>query len=108
MSRSSSSRFTGGSLRMVDTIFAASHLTPECHPYSSFCPQSELTSLDLFDQLLPTLCVLAHQQQGTERRQVVRQFAIGTGIHIVDECGNRASEIASVEGAVQKLTSVLF
>ena len=42
---------------------------------------------------------------------MVRQFAIGTGIHIVDECGNRASEIASVkiiEGAVQKLTISTF
>ena len=38
MSRSSSSRFTGGSLRMVDTIFAASHLTPECHPLFIFLP----------------------------------------------------------------------
>ena len=51
----------------------------------------------LFDQRLPPERIVPHQQQNAKRCQVVWQFAIGTGIHIVDECGDRASEIASVE-----------
>jgi len=43
------------------------------------------SSLKLFDQRLPTLHILAHPQHDTERCQVVRQLAIGTGIHIIDE-----------------------
>ena len=53
------------------------------------------SSLDRFDQGLPTLYILAHPQHDTKLRQVVRQLTIGTGIHIVDESGNRAFEIAS-------------
>jgi len=55
------------------------------------------SSLTLFDQRLPTLYIPAHPQHDTERHQVVRQLAIGTGIHILDERGNRAFEIASVK-----------
>jgi hypothetical protein len=43
------------------------------------------SSLKLFDQRLPTLYILAHPQHNTERCQVVRQRAIRTGIHIIDE-----------------------
>ena len=43
------------------------------------------SSLEVFDQGLPALYILAHPQHGTECRQVVRQLAIGAGIHIIDE-----------------------
>jgi hypothetical protein len=43
------------------------------------------SSLELFDQRLPTLYILTHPQHDTKLCQVVRQLAIGTGIHIVDE-----------------------
>jgi hypothetical protein len=43
------------------------------------------SSPTLFDQRLPTLYILAHPQHDTERHQVVRQLAIGTGIHTIDE-----------------------
>jgi len=43
------------------------------------------SSLKIFDQRLPALYILAHPQHDTERCQMVRQLAIGTGIHIIDE-----------------------
>jgi hypothetical protein len=55
------------------------------------------SSLKLFDQRLPTLYILAHPQHDTERCQVVRQLAIGTGIHTIDERGDRIFEVTSVK-----------
>jgi len=43
------------------------------------------SSLTRFDQRLPTLFFLSHQKHDTERHQMVRQLAIGTGIHTIDE-----------------------
>jgi hypothetical protein len=43
------------------------------------------SSPKLFDQRLPAERIVPHQQQNAKRCQVVWQFAIGTGIHIVDE-----------------------
>ena len=50
-----------------------------------------------FDQSSPAERIIGHQQRNRERRHVVRQTAIGAGIHIANKNGGCFFEIASVE-----------
>ena len=62
-----------------------------------WCSADEIRSPNIFDQRFPTKRIVSHHQQKAKRCQVVWQFAIGTGAHVVNERGNRVSELASVE-----------
>src|ERR1700746_2250627 len=55
------------------------------------------SSPQAFDQRPPPERIVLHEQQIAQRCQVVRQFTIGTGIHIADERGDRVFETAPVE-----------
>jgi hypothetical protein len=60
------------------------------HPRKRSSPKS-------FDERPPPARIGRHQQENADCCQVLWQLAIGTGIHIANERGDRVSKIVSVE-----------
>lgn len=50
--------------------------------------------------------ILPHPQRDTKLCQVVRQLAIGTGIHLVEKGGDRTFKIASVQDNLMRVAYI--
>jgi hypothetical protein len=57
----------------------------------------KISSPQSLDQRPPAVRIATHQQQNAERRQMVWQFAIGTGVHVADEQSDSLFKIALIE-----------